>query len=294
MNTIWDVIAFQIFPYVAVVIFFVESIRRYRQKRFSFSSLSSQFLEGNQLFLGTVPFHYGIMMVLVGHLIAFLFPRQLLAWNSVPIRLYILEITGLIGGLSCLVGLVGLIVRRFRFPRIRAVTSPMDVIILTVLLVQVSLGVHIALTLRWGSSWFAAALTPYLRSLFVFQPDITMLAPLPLVVKLHIFGMFLFVLLLSYSRLVHMLVIPWQYLWRPPQLVIWNRCSMVGVPIEAGARCPHAGARCTVLRAQCPLSDGTIRRLSVASSNGRHPGASPDGHHPEFPVARGVEEVHRS
>lgn len=257
-----DVILFQIFPYVAAVIFFVESIRRYRQKRFSFSSLSSQFLEGKQLFLGTVPFHYGILIVLVGHLIAFLFPRQLLAWNSVPIRLYILEITGLIGGLSCLVGLVNLIVRRVRFPRIRAVTSPMDAIILTVLLVQIGLGVYIAITLRWGSSWFAAALTPYLWSLIRFQPDLTMLVPMPLAVKLHIFGMFLFLLLLSYSRLVHLLVVPLQYLWRPPILVIWNRCSLGGLPVDAGTRCPHAGARCLIPRAKCPLS-GVERREAV-------------------------------
>ena len=86
MNKFLDVALFEVFPYVTVVIFFLESIRRYRQRRFTFSSLSSQFLEGSQLFLGTVPFHYGIMVVLFGHLIAFLFPRQLLVWNSVPIR----------------------------------------------------------------------------------------------------------------------------------------------------------------------------------------------------------------
>jgi nitrate reductase gamma subunit len=223
MNKILNVALFEVFPYVTVVIFFLESIRRYRQRRFTFSSLSSQFLEGNQLFLGTVPFHYGIMAVLFGHLIAFLFPRQLLAWNSVPVRLYILELAGLTGGLCTLIGLVNLVVRRVRFARIRAVTTPMDVIILGVLLVQVCLGVYIATSLRWGSSWFAVTLTPYLWSLIRFEPDLSIVSLMPLAVKLHIFGMFLFVLLLSYSRLVHLLVIPWQYIWRPPQVVIWNR-----------------------------------------------------------------------
>lgn len=222
MNKILDVAVFELFPYVAGIIFLVESIRRYRQIRFTFSSLSSQFLEGNQLFAGTVPWHYGVILVLTGHVIAFLFPRQLLAWNSVPVRLYILEATALAGGLTTLVGLVNLIIRRLRSPRIRAVTSPMDVIVLFVLLIQVSLGVTIAVNYRWGSSWFALVLTPYLRSLLLLQPDLTVLSLMPLVVKLHIFGMFLFLLLLSYSRLVHLLVIPWQYIWRSPQLVVWN------------------------------------------------------------------------
>jgi nitrate reductase gamma subunit len=222
MSKAVDVALFELFPYVTVVIFFLESIRRYRQRRFTFSSLSSQFLERDQLFVGTIPFHFGIMLILAGHLIAFLFPRQLLAWNSVPIRLYILETTALAAGLSTLIGIVNLIVRRVRSSRVRAVTSHMDVVILAILAIQVSLGVYIAMNLRWGSSWFAVALTPYLRSLIMLQPDLTTLSLLPLAIKLHIFGMFLFVLLLSYSRLVHLLVVPWQYIWRPPQVVIWN------------------------------------------------------------------------
>jgi len=219
-----DVILFQLFPYVAVAVALVESIRRYGRERFSYSSLSSQFLEGNQLFLGSVPWHYGILIVLLGHLVAFLFPQQILAFNRVPVRLYILEVTALAWGLLTLVGLLSLIVRRLWFPRIRAVTSAMDLILLGVLLIQVGLGVYIALNLRWGSSWYALALVPYLRSLCVLRPDLTLLIPLPWGIKAHILGAFVFLALLPFSRLAHLLVVPWAYLWRQPQLVIWNRC----------------------------------------------------------------------
>jgi len=218
-----DVILFQLFPYVAVAVAVVEAARRYWQKGFSYSSLSSQFLEGKQLFVGSVPWHYGLLVVLMGHLVAFLFPRHLLAWNNVPVRLYVLEVSALACGLLTLSGLVILAVRRLWFPRIRAVTSAMDVIILLVLLIQVGLGVYIALTLRWGSSWYAVALVPYLRSLFALRPDLALLTPLPWVVKLHVLGAFVFLALLPFSRLVHLLVVPWQYLWRRPQLVLWNR-----------------------------------------------------------------------
>lgn len=218
-----DIVLFQLFPYVAVGIMLVESIRRYRQRRFSYSSLSSQFLEGDQLFVGSVPWHYGILWVLGGHFVAFLVPRSILAFNSVPLRLYILETTALIGGMLALVGLINLIVRRVRTARVRAVTSPMDIIILALLLAQVGLGVYIAATLRWGSNWYAVALAPYLQSLVLLRPDLSLVIPLPLVVKLHILGAFLFFALLPFSRLVHLLVVPWQYLWRPPQVVIWNR-----------------------------------------------------------------------
>jgi nitrate reductase gamma subunit len=218
-----DKILFELFPYIAVAIAIVGSILRYRLNAFSYSSLSSQFLESQQLFYGSVPWHYGILIVLTGHFLAFLFPRELLVFNSVPLRLYILETTALIFGLLALVGLVNLVVRRLWYPRIRAVTSVMDAVLLGVLLAQVLLGVYIATNLRWGSSWFATLLAPYLYSLCIFKPDVTLLGPLPLVVKLHIFGAFLLIALTPFTRLVHIFVVPVQYLWRRPQIVIWNR-----------------------------------------------------------------------
>ena len=98
-----DPLLFAVLPYMAFFTFFLGTIQRYRQRTFSYSSLSSQFLENQRHFWSLVPFHYGILIVIAGHLVAFLFPRELLAFNSVPIRLYILEVTALIFGLSSLV-----------------------------------------------------------------------------------------------------------------------------------------------------------------------------------------------
>ena len=43
-------------PYIALFVFVIGSIWRYRSNGFKFSSLSSQFLEGRQLFWGQYPF----------------------------------------------------------------------------------------------------------------------------------------------------------------------------------------------------------------------------------------------
>ncbi len=88
-----DFILYGVFPYIAFVLFIVVTVQRYRQSKFSYSSLSSQFLENRQHFWGMVPFHYGILFVLFGHFVAFLVPSSILWWNSHPARLYILEIT---------------------------------------------------------------------------------------------------------------------------------------------------------------------------------------------------------
>ena len=108
-----DQLLFAVLPYLAVFTLILVTIQRYRAQSFTYSSLSSQFLENRQHFWGLVPFHYGILAVVVGHAIAFLIPREILWWNSHPLRLYILELSALIFALLTLIGLLAAIMRRW-------------------------------------------------------------------------------------------------------------------------------------------------------------------------------------
>lgn len=218
-----DILLFTAFPYFALFICIVGSIYRYKFLSFKYSSLSSEFLEQRKLFWGTIPFHIGISLIFLGHLFIFIFPKETLAINSYPLRLLIIEAGAFILGLSALVGLTGLFIRRLTNKRINIVTSKMDIFIEALLLVQIFLGVWIAYDYRWGSSWFAAVLSPYLYSLLYFSPDISAVSQLPWVIKLHIIGAFLILLLIPFSRLVHFIVAPFSYIWRPYQKVVWYR-----------------------------------------------------------------------
>ncbi|MDK1023714.1 MAG: respiratory nitrate reductase subunit gamma [Gammaproteobacteria bacterium] len=220
MNTLNNFL-FIALPYIAIVVFLVGNIYRYVSTQFTYSSLSAQFLEDKQGFWGTVPFHIGILMLFLGHLAIFLFPEATLAWNSNPVRLIIHEGIAFTFGLTVLIALIGLMLRRLFNKRLRVVTSKMDIVIELLLLTQVILGCWIALGYRWGTSWFAADLTPYLWSIFQFDPQIQAVSALPLVIKLHIVGAFVIVLIFPFTRLVHFLVAPIHYLWRPYQVVIW-------------------------------------------------------------------------
>jgi nitrate reductase gamma subunit len=221
MNAL-DTFLFVGFPYAAVVVFVAGVAIRYRQEGFTVTSLSSQFLEGKHLFWGSVPFHIGILVVFFGHLIAFLLPQATLAWNQVPVRLIVLEVTAFIFGVTVLIGLAALMFRRMTIARIRAVTTPADIGIELLLLAQVVLGLWIALGYRWGSSWFAADLSPYLWSLVKLSPETAAVFALPWVIKLHIVGAFAIVLMVPFTRLMHFIVAPLHYIGRPYQQVIWN------------------------------------------------------------------------
>ena len=209
------------YPYIAIGVFVVGAIYRYRSAGYKTSALSSQFLEGKQVFWGIVPFHFGILILLLGHLMIFLFPKEILAWNSIPVRLILHEGIAFTFGVSVLLGLTILILRRWFSSRLRAVTSKMDVAIELLLLSQIFLGCWIALGYRWGSSWFAADLSPYLWSIFKLDPHITAVSALPVVIKLHIVGAFTILLMIPFTRLMHFLVAPIHYLWRPYQVVMW-------------------------------------------------------------------------
>lgn len=214
---------FEFFPYIAVAIAVVVGIYRYFSDRFSFSSLSSQFLEERNLFWGSVPWHYGILIILAGHLIGLVIPRSVQAFNGVPLRLYILEVSALAFGLLTLFGLAALVFRRITNTRVRAVTSRMDVVLLVMLLFQVASGIFVALAYRWGSGWYVTNAAPWLRSLVKLGPVPDYMTSLPLMVKLHAINAFALVAVFPFTRLVHITTVPITYIWRPYQVVIWMR-----------------------------------------------------------------------
>ncbi|MCC6315037.1 MAG: respiratory nitrate reductase subunit gamma [Thermomicrobiales bacterium] len=218
-----DTVLFVVFPYVAVALAVAVGLLRYYKDRFSFSSQSSEFLEKRELFWGSVPWHYGVVIILIAHLLAFLFPGLWGALVADPIRLYTLEIIGLALALLTIVGMVMLIARRIQRPRVFSVTTTLDWVLLVTLLAQVVLGFWVALMFRWGSDWYIRTAVPWLRSLVLLQPDIRFITALPWIVKLHMLGGFVLVALFPFTRLVHIFTVPVTYLWRPYQVVIWNR-----------------------------------------------------------------------
>jgi len=218
-----DMILFGVFPYVAVALAVAVGIYRYCFDRYSYSSQSSQFLESRALFWGSVPWHYAILLVLLAHLLAFLFPSAWGALLGAPGRLYLLEVTGMALGVVSTISMLVLILRRVGNARVSAVTTTVDWILLVALLVQVATGVFIAITMRWGGFWYLHTVSPWLWSLVSFSPKIQYLASMPLVVKLHAVNAFFLVALFPFSRLVHVVSIPLAYISRPYQLVVWYR-----------------------------------------------------------------------
>jgi nitrate reductase gamma subunit len=222
-----DVILFVVFPYVAVALAVGGTIYRYLTNQFSFTSLSSQFLENDIQFWGSTLWHYGIIPTLLIHLAGFAIPKVMALMHSTPEMLYMAELAGKVMGIMALIGVSVLFYRRVASSKIRVVTTPADWVVLVLLIFQIVLGLMIAFIYRWGATWYLHTVTPWVASLATFQPAPQYVASLPLIPRLHFLNATLLILLFPFTRLVHMVTFPVAYLWRSFQLVIWTRRKAV-------------------------------------------------------------------
>jgi len=220
-------------PYIAVSIMVLGSIYRYKFQRFTYSALSSQFLESNQLRWGSLAWHIGILVILLGHFIPFIAPGLWQAVTSVPLFLVSVEVVGIVAAFLALVGLVVLLARRCVSARISAVTTTADLLLLLLLIAQVLAGITVASSARWGAAWSSSTTTPYLWSLLALQPEPEYITGLPPVVKFHLVLAWIILLLIPFTRLVHVFSVPIAYLWRPPQKVVWTTQQVFRSPVQA-------------------------------------------------------------
>jgi nitrate reductase gamma subunit len=218
-----DSFLFIALPYMAVSVAVLGTIVRFRADKFSISSQSSQFLENRTLFWGSNAWHWGILLVLGAHFLALVLSG---AWASLianPTRLYFLESIGVGLGILAFFGLLILVLRRLLVSRVKSVTSKADWLLLAVLLIQVGLGLYISIAYRWGADWYHHTAVPWIDSLVKLDPKTETMTVLPWSVKLHALGSFVLLMLLPYTRLIHIITYPIAYVWRPYQVVIWNR-----------------------------------------------------------------------
>lgn len=217
-----NVFLFAVLPYVALALFLCVAPYRYFSNRLTWSAYSTQFLEQKALYWGSNPWHYGIIPVLLAHVPGVVAPGAMNALLANRRTLILLESIGLGLGLFALFGCLVLMVRRARTPLLKPVTSAADWVLLLLLAVQTATGVYMGLFLRWGSQWYLHTAVPYLHSLLALHPRIEFVADFPLVFKLHAAGAFLIVALLPFTKLVHLLFFPIDFLMDPPILYRWR------------------------------------------------------------------------
>ena len=163
---------FGLYPYVALVVFFVGSLVRFDREQYTWKSDSSQLLRHRELRWGSNLFHIGILGILGGHFVGLLTP--IAVWHAIglsaPAKQMLAMVAGGIAGLLCLAGLLMLTHRRLTDARIRATSRRMDVVVLLLFLAQLALGLcSIAVSAQHRDGGEMLKLMTYVQSIATFR-----------------------------------------------------------------------------------------------------------------------------
>ena len=215
-----DILLWGALPYVSIAVLISGTVWRYRYDQFGWTTRSSQLYESRLLRIGSPLFHFGILVVLVGHVIGLVIPQRWTSAAGLSESAYHVQAVTLggIAGVATLGGVAILVYRRRTTGPVFIATTRNDKTMYVVLvgalvagLVTTALGAGVV-----GESHnYRETVSPWFRSLFVLQPDIDAMTAAPLSFQVHtVIGMLLFAIW-PFTRLVHAFTAPVGYLFRP-------------------------------------------------------------------------------
>lgn len=213
-----DLLLWIALPYVAMTVFVVGHVWRYRVDQFGWTTRSTQLLERRRLRPAVLLFHLGFLAVLGGHVLGILVPASLTeaaglsedAYHAVSVT------AGTLAGTAMLIGFVLLMVRRGVDSRVGPRTTRTDQLTFVLLGVMLLTGMYATLgeNLIGGGYDYRETVAPYFRGLFTLDPDVSLISEAPPVYRLHVLAAWLLYALWPFSRLVHAWSVPVTYLTR--------------------------------------------------------------------------------
>ena len=214
---------FGIYPYIAVAVCLIGCWARFDREQYTWKAGSSQMLRTRNFRLASNLFHVGILFILAGHVVGLLTPESIYHHViSTQAKQLLAMVSGGFFGLVCLAGLSLLILRRVQDPRIRNTGSMGDLILLLLLLAQLLLGLGtiVASTHHLDGS-VMVMLANWAQNIVMLQGGAAAVAiePVGIIYKLHVLLGMTLILLVPFTRLVHVISAPVWYLGRRYQIV---------------------------------------------------------------------------
>lgn len=197
---------FAAWPYIALSLLLVGISVRYILDRRRMAAVATDMEEARALFGGGNIWRASLLLLFAAHLAGVLLPRVILWWNGSISRLYLLEGAGFLVGCAALACWCALAWRHLGRSNRSLITELSDTVFLALLLVGILSGVLTAVLYRWGSTWSAITLAPYMASLVSARPAAGLATQMPFLVRLHVFSAFAALAVLPLTRLAAFLV----------------------------------------------------------------------------------------
>lgn len=211
----WDIV-----PYVTLAVFAVGTWWRYRYDKFGWTTRSSQLYESRLLRIGSPLFHFGILVVIVGHVIGLVIPQSWTDAIGMSEHVYHLQalVLGAIAGVATLTGALILVYRRRTRGPVFTATTWNDKLMYAVLLAAIVAGLATTLLGSGAAgeeSNYRQTVSPWFRSIWILQPRGDLMAQASLAYHVHVAIALVLFALWPFTRLVHVFSAPVAYLFRP-------------------------------------------------------------------------------
>lgn len=223
---------FAAWPYMALSLLLVGIGVRYLLERRQMAAVKEEMSAAWAVFGGGKIWWASLALLFTAHFAGMLFPRGILWWNSSMNRLYLLESAGFIVGIAALVCWCALMWRHLKRSGRPAISELSDTVFLALLFVGILSGVLTAVLYRWGSTWGAMTLAPYLASIVRAKPAAGLATQMPFLVRLHVFSAFATLAVFPLTRLAAFLIFA----------LDWG-LGLVGRPLSASSRALEAWVR---------------------------------------------------
>ena len=210
--TLLDLLLFVVLPYAAVGQLLPALLMRRKPQGPLLYAVGSAELRADRATFWSRPAWVGAAILFALHVAPFLFRSAWEALVAARLRLLIVEVVALTGGLLFLVGIAPLLRRRLRDARLSPLRTAMEIGTLASLLAAGAAGVITAVGERWGSAWYATVVGPYLWSLVRLAPDVAPLTTLGFWPRAHIVLAFVAMALVPFTTLPRQMSAPVRHL----------------------------------------------------------------------------------
>ncbi|MHC9294240.1 respiratory nitrate reductase subunit gamma [Mycobacterium sp. LTG2003] len=231
----WDVV-----PYVTLAIVVVGLWWRYRYDKFGWTTRSSQLYESRLLRIGSPMFHFGILVVIVGHIIGLVIPES---WTRAVMSDHVYHIQavtlGGLAGITTLAGIALLVYRRRTTGPVFMATTLNDKVMYVVLVLAIVAGVSctfIGASPAGAEHDYRETVAPWFRSIWILQPRGDLMVQAPLYFHIHVMIALVLFCLWPFTRLVHVFSAPIGYLFRP--YIVYRSRDVAGRGELVGSQ-PH-------------------------------------------------------
>jgi nitrate reductase gamma subunit len=214
-----ELVLWVIIPYLCIATFILGHIWRYRYDKFGWTTRSSQLYESRLLRLGSPLFHFGILLVALGHIGGILVPES--ATDSVGLSehtYHIIAVTlGGVSGFMTVAGMAILIYRRRTTGPVFSATTRNDKAMYVLLAATLLAGLATTVlgNITGHPHDYRLTVAPYFRSVFYAHPDTDLIDAAPIGFQIHAMLAWVLFAAWPFTRLVHVFSAPLGYLTRP-------------------------------------------------------------------------------